>query len=131
MNIRYPIYEGVYRILTKHQCRHPDPFVCSQPRDKLSCFHDRTVLIGETCHFLFRGRKADCLHRQGFRGKYRSPARMIFPETCKARPCRWKPAVRYLCPGNGMTGSVPFSTFGLWKNKFQVKALVKGDHGIE
>ena len=21
--------------------------------------------------------------------------------------------------------------FGLWKNKFQVKALVKGDHGIE
>ena len=23
------------------------------------------------------------------------------------------------------------STFGLWKNKFQVKALVKGDHGIE
>lgn len=82
----------------KHQCRHPDPFVCSQPRDKLSCFHDRTVLIGETCHFLFRGRK---------------------------------PAVRYLCPGNGMTGSVPFSTFGLWKNKFQVKALVKGDHGIE
>ena len=24
--------------------------------------------------------------------------RMIFPETCKARPCRWNKAVRYLCP---------------------------------
>ena len=27
----------------------------------------------------FRGQDADRLHRQGFRGKYRSRARMIFP----------------------------------------------------
>ena len=48
MNIRYPIYEGVYRILT---------------------FHDIPVLTGETVFSNFKGRDAYRLHRQGFRRK--------------------------------------------------------------
>ena len=108
----------------------PSPSSVRYLSDTFFCFHNLHLFGGNAIPGL-RGFLAVRLHRQGFRGKYRSPARMISPETCKARPCRWKPAVRYLCPGNGMTGSFPFSTFGLWKNKFQVKALVKGDHGIE
>ena len=66
-----------------------------------------------------------------FSGKIPEPGEDDFPRNLQGPTLQVKPAVRYLCPGNGMTGSVPFSTFGLWKNKFQVKALVKGDHGIE
>ena len=80
MNIRYPIYEGVYRILTvKHAISN------------------------------FRGQYADRLHRQGFRGKYRSRARMIFPETCKARPCRWQRAVPLPLPRNWNDGIIYLS----------------------
>lgn len=68
-----------------------------------------------------------------FSGKIPEPGEVIFPETLPRPDLAQVETGRSatLCPGNGMTGSVPFSTFGLWKNKFQVKALVKGDHGIE
>ena len=55
MNIRYPIYEGVYRILTVKQ---------SFPISRAGM---RTASTGKV-----------------FGGKYRSGARMIFPETRRA-----------------------------------------------
>lgn len=46
----------------------------------------------------YRAVKADASGRQGFREKYRSRARMIFPETARLRPCLPTGSVRYLCP---------------------------------
>ena len=74
----------------------------------------------------FGGRRADRLHRQGFRGKYRSGARMIFPETCKARPCRWKRAVPLPLPAElEWRDHLPFAPLGLGKESFRLKLSSK------
>ena len=80
----------------------------------------------------FRGQDADRLHRQGFRGKYRSRARMIFPRNLQG------PTLQVETGGSatfarriGMAGSFAFCTFGLGKRKFQVKTVVKGECRIE
>lgn len=66
-----------------------------------------------------------------FEGKYRSGARMIFPETRRARPCRWKRAVRYLCPRIGMTVLFSLPVPGFWEREYRVVFRIEGDGGIE
>ena len=80
----------------------------------------------------FRGRKADRLHRQGFRGKYRNASEDDFPRNLQG------PTLRVETGGSatfarriGMAGSFAFCTFGLGKRKFQVKTVVKGECRIE
>ena len=46
----------------------------------------------------FRGRKAYRLHRQGFRGKYRSVSEDDFLRNLKGQTLQAEQAVRYLCP---------------------------------
>ena len=81
------------------QRKCPCPSAVRYLSDTFFCFHNLHVFGGNAIPG-FRGFLAVRLHRQGFRGKYRSGARMIFPETCKARPCRWKRAGCDLCPAN-------------------------------
>ena len=51
------------------QCDGPYPSVRLNLSDIFPCFHDILVLTGETVVSNFKGRDADRLHRQGFRGK--------------------------------------------------------------
>lgn len=66
-----------------------------------------------------------------FEGKYRSGARMIFPETRRARPCRWKRAVRYLCPRIGMTVLFSLPVPGFREREDRVVFRIESDGGIE
>ena len=58
--------------------------------------------------------------------------RMIFPETCKARPCGWKRAVPLPLPLNWNGSALfPLPSLGLGEREFQVEVRVKGYRGVE
>jgi hypothetical protein len=51
---------------------------------------------------------------------------MIFPETCKARPCRWKRAVPLPLPAElEWRDHLPFAPLGLGKESFRLKLSSK------
>ena len=55
MNIRYPIYEGVYRILTRDRCRPAggeDPLFAAEPGGGEAAWAERTRAI---CGEIFLG----------------------------------------------------------------------------
>ena len=91
----------------------PCPSAVRYLSDTFFCFHN-LHLFGAIPGF--RGFLAVRLHRQGFREKYRSAARMIFPRNRQARPCRWKRAGCDLCPAN-RDGSVISSFSRFWGTK--------------
>ena len=57
---------------------------------------------------------------------------MIFPETCKARPCPVETGgSATFAQRIGMAGIICLCPFGLGERKFQVKTVVKGECRIE